>query len=100
MGYETSPDRQVPTDTKYMAIDVETHNHNCKQSDPQVDTSREVEVVWMLFHADGTMLEEKKYLQPYGEYEQMTESATNVHDINMFLTETDLFCIIKVTLLR
>lgn len=78
----TSPDRQVPSDTKYMAIDLQTHN--CKRSDPQVDTSRAVEVAWMLFRADGTTLEEKKYLlKPYGEYDQITESATNVHGINM-----------------
>jgi len=77
----TSPDRQLPTNTKYIIIDLQTHN--CKHGNHQVHTGRVVEVAWILCDADGTMLETKQYLlKPYGGgYEQITESATKVHGI-------------------
>ena len=73
---DITPGRELPSNIKYMVVDIETHDwlpdHLVKDDDKDNDelrygTGRIVEIAWMLFNASGKCLESKRYLiKPYG----------------------------------
>ena len=72
-------DRDLPSNVKYMVVDLETHDWTAKNI---YDTGRMVEVAWKLFSDTGDCLESKQYLiKPYGTYNQIAKKATEVHGI-------------------
>ena len=72
-------DRDLPSNVKYMVVDLETHDWTAKNI---YDTGRMVEVAWKLFSDTGDCLESKQYLiKPYGTYKQIAKKATEVHGI-------------------
>ena len=76
-------DRDLPSNVKYMVIDLETHDWQHTARDPlYMRTGRMVEVAWKLFSDTGDCLESKQYLiKPYGTYKQIAKKATEVHGI-------------------
>ena len=72
-----SPGRDLPSNIKYMVVDVETHDwgDNC--------IGRVVEIAWMLYDSGGNKLESKQYLlRPYAEYGEISTKARRYHGIN------------------
>jgi len=78
---DITPGRELPSNIKYMVVDIETHDWTSK--DPLLSTgSRIVEIAWKLFSDEGDCLESKQYLiQPYGTYKEIAPKATEVHGI-------------------
>ena len=72
--------RELPHNTKYMVVDLETHDWKC--NDPLLAHGRIVEIAWQLFSDLGECLESKQYLiKPYGTYKEIARKATAVHGI-------------------
>jgi DNA polymerase III epsilon subunit-like protein len=72
--------RELPHNTKYMVVDLETHDWKC--NDPLLAHGRIVEIAWQLFSGLGECLESKQYLiKPYGTYKEIARKATAVHGI-------------------
>ena len=88
---DITPGRELPSNIKYMVVDIETHDwlpdHLVKDDDKDNDelrygTGRIVEIAWMLFNASGKCLESERYLiKPYGTYKEIAIKATEVHGI-------------------
>ena len=88
---DITPGRELPSNIKYMVVDIETHDwlpdHLVKDDDKDSDelrygTGRIVEIAWMLFNVSGECLESKRYLiKPYGTYKEIAIKATEVHGI-------------------
>ena len=71
------PDRDLPTNIKYIVVDVETHDWKYRSS----RDGRIVEIAWMVFDCDMKCLESKQYLlEPHG-YDKIAQKATAVHGI-------------------
>ncbi len=71
------PSRDLPTNIKYIVVDVETHDW--KDSGPR--NGRIVEIAWMVFDHDMKCIESKQYLlKPHG-YDKIAQKATAVHGI-------------------
>ena len=71
--------RELPHNTKYMVVDLETHDWKC--NDPLLAHGRIVEIAWQLFDDLGKCLESRQYLiKPYG-YTVIAEKATRLHGI-------------------
>jgi len=71
------PSRDLPTNIKYIVVDVETHDW--KDSGPR--NGRIVEIAWMVFDRDMKCIESKQYLlKPHG-YDKIAQKATAVHGI-------------------
>ena len=87
---DITPGRELPSNIKYMVVDIETHNwlpdHLVKDDDKDNDelrygTGRIVEIAWQLFDDLGKCLESRQYLiKPYG-YTVIAEKATRLHGI-------------------
>jgi len=76
--------RHIPSNVKYMVVDVETHDWNSTKA-RDYSTGRVVELAWMLVDAKDNCIEQKQYLiKPYG-YEEISNKAVEVHGIT---TET------------
>jgi len=74
------PSRDLPTNIKYIVVDVETHDWKCK--DPLLADGHIVEIAWKLFSDTGDCLESRQYLvKPYGSYKEIAPKATEVHGI-------------------
>lgn len=70
------PGRELPSNIKYVVVDVETHDwgNEC--------ISRIVEIAWSVYDVAGNKLESKQYLlQPYAGYTQISDEAKNFHGI-------------------
>ena len=76
-------DRELPSNVKYMVVDLETHDWLPPPDQNKYDTGRIVEIAWKLFSGDtGDCLESKQYLiKPYGTYKEIARKATAVHGI-------------------
>ena len=75
------PDRDLPSNVKYMVVDIETHDWK-HTAQSRYDTSCMVEIAWKLFSDTGDCLESKQCLiKPYGTYKQIAKKATEVHGI-------------------
>ena len=98
-------DRELPTNVKYMVVDLETHDwlHTTRSN---YDTGRIVEIAWKLFSDTGDCLESKQYLiKPYGSYKEIAQKATQVHGIttecaskhgiDVELVLNELICIVE-----
>ena len=73
-------DRDLPSNVKYMVVDLETHDWTHR--DPLLASGCIVEIAWKLFSDTGDCLESKQYLiKPYGTYKQIAKKATEVHGI-------------------
>jgi len=73
-------DRDLPSNVKYMVVDLETHDWTHR--DPLLASGCIVEIAWKLFGDTGDCLESKQYLiKPYGTYKQIAKKATEVHGI-------------------
>ena len=73
-------DRELPSNVKYMVVDLETHDWTHR--DPLLASGRIVEIAWKLFNGVGDCLESKQYLiKPYGIYKQIAPKAIEVHGI-------------------
>ena len=71
------PSRDLPTNIKYIVVDVETHDWK----DAGSRDGRIVEIAWMVFDCDMKCLESKQYLlKPHG-YDKIAQKATAVHGI-------------------
>ena len=71
------PSRDLPTNIKYIVVDVETHDWK----DGGSRDGRIVEIAWMVFDCDMKCLESKQYLlKPHG-YDKIAQKATAVHGI-------------------
>jgi len=71
------PSRDIPTNIKYIVVDVETHDW--KDGGPR--NGRIVEIAWMVFDCDMKCIESKQYLlKPHG-YDKIAQKATAVHGI-------------------
>jgi len=77
------PDRDLPSNVKYMVVDIETHDWK-HTAQSKYDASCIVEIAWKGFSGVGDCLESKQYLiKPYGTYKQIAKKATEVHGITI-----------------
>ena len=79
--------RELPHNTKYMVVDLETHDWlsdwliTGQSQSTRYDTARIVEIAWQLFDDLGKCLESRQYLiKPYG-YAVIAKKATRLHGI-------------------
>ena len=75
---DITPGRELPSDIKYMVVDVETHDWRLNSG---YKNGRIVEIAWMVFNHGMKCLESKQYiLKPHG-YNKIAEKSTEVHGI-------------------
>jgi len=82
LGTSSTSTRELLANTKYMVVDVETHDwkEQTSHSNGQI-RGRIVEIAWKTFDAKGNCLDSKQYLlKPHG-YNEITKKATSVHGI-------------------
>lgn len=76
--------RHIPSNIKYVVVDVETHDWNAFDYNDH-SKSRIVEMAWLAYDATGEVVDSKQYLiKPYG-YEEISNKAVDLHGIT---TET------------
>ena len=72
--------RHIPSNVKYVVVDVETHDWNIFDYNDRSE-SRVVELAWMLIDNKGEHIESKQYLlKPHG-YKEISNKAVDVHGI-------------------
>ena len=72
--------RHIPSNVKYVVVDVETHDWNIFDYNDRSE-SRVVELAWMLIDNKGEYIESKQYLlKPHG-YKEISNKAVDVHGI-------------------
>ena len=72
--------RHIPSNVKYMVVDVETHDWDIFDRNNR-SKSRIVELAWLAYNASGVIVDSKQYLiKPHG-YKEISSKAVEVHGI-------------------